>query len=541
VSAIPSWTKFFQPSRFFSAAGVLFALVGCAPERAADLVELHEVSSQAVESRSELELRGADFPAGREADVTFRGVLYAPGAEPRRVSWSLRPRAESSTRIPLGIGSPELAAWLAGSPHGTFRGEILVEFRPLRAGGPTLLGRLGDQELDVFGAPSGGSARDADAFEHFLQVDLDSQFRVLEVGVGGPGEAAGLLVGDRVVALDGVHLVRSDDLVPRPRGDTAELRVERPGTLDSAILVADKTGFESSSSPSGYAASLILLGGLLALLVIARPPALLRWLSFQNAIEARPRGRASTWIQPGTLTGLTLALGLLMWTSRESWPKGLPHGSTLLLALAVVLAVGAALEKAVRLGQLLLLMPLVFGGLAGGFESGDWGLWSHPLSLHSPLLLSSPWFLLLGLGAWVALLGLGRSQDQNKSTVLADVILGVLTVLWVSTFLAPAASWPTVVKAVYTAWAAVLQSVLVAWFRRSMPDPGFHSLVVRLALGLMVFGLAFYALTFRFDVLRRLPGLEQATLTFFVVLAGAGAWAIFRVFTRQARLVDPWV
>ena len=63
---------------------------------------------------------------------------------------------------------------------------------------------------------------------------------VAEIPEGGPGEAAGLMVGDMIISMDGVEIASSDDIIgvrdSHEVGDEIEIVVLRDGEELTLIL-----------------------------------------------------------------------------------------------------------------------------------------------------------------------------------------------------------------------------------------------------------------------------------------------------------------
>ncbi len=278
-------------------------LPSCAPGRAPELVEVREVGPHSVERGTRLELEGAGFPERRAARVAFVGEVFRPGEAPRQVTIRATAHADSRSQLALGVGPELLGRFLDGAAHATFRGEVVVGFSARSQEAPALSGKLDRVVLDFFGDQAtrhGAELRASEegkAFSEFLGLRLSETFEVTEVRSGGEGERAGLLVGDRVVAVDGVRVDTLGDLSPRPDGRESELVVRRPGVGEFARPI-DRGGFRPLRL-ADLAQGVALVGAALVLLVLlvgtrGRWWALLeaRWGERVEAARREPGGTA---------------------------------------------------------------------------------------------------------------------------------------------------------------------------------------------------------------------------------------------------------
>lgn len=237
-----------EPWRGLLLFAVLAVMPACAPDRGPDLLQIEEVTPHAVERGTHLELAGAGFPDRRTAQVAFVGKVHRPGEPPRAVSVRTTARADSRSHLTLAVGGELLERFLDGAPHGTFRGSVVVAFAARSADAPPLGGKLDGIVMDFFGDAAERRGAEAElgkegkAFADFLGIRLNESFEITELSAHGEGERAGLAIGDRVIALDGVRLDAEGDLAPRPDGRSSEISVRRAG-LGELVRPLDRTGF----------------------------------------------------------------------------------------------------------------------------------------------------------------------------------------------------------------------------------------------------------------------------------------------------------
>ena len=175
----------------------LVGVLGCAPGRSPELLEVDEVTPHAVERGTHLELGGAGFPDRRVAQVAFVGLVHRPAEAPRAVTVRTTADADSRSHLRLTVGGELLAQFLEGAPHATFRGSVVVGFAARSQDAPALSGKLDGVVLDLFGDQAVRSGAEQSlseqgkAFSEFLGLKLSESFEVTEVRPGSEGSAPG--------------------------------------------------------------------------------------------------------------------------------------------------------------------------------------------------------------------------------------------------------------------------------------------------------------------------------------------------------------
>jgi hypothetical protein len=295
-----------------NAAWLLVALVlpagACQPASGPALVEVKGVLSTRLREGDVLELRGQSFPEGRAAEVTLRGEVSRPGhPRTRRFELSLPGRSIGAHAVAVDVTRP-VERTLTGSgdaAHATFHGSIEVSFPPRVARTPPVTGVLADVTLDFLPAEGDANALSARQeegrkFAEFAGILLAEDVTVPTVAGVMPSsvaERAGVLAGDRLLELAGVHLLAVDDLVPPPRARSVELVVGRAGNDDGRRLVLDATGFRPLSSRDWGLAAGLVVGALALLFLLVSPFG--RALSFvEHRLAERLRSRAAPASRP---------------------------------------------------------------------------------------------------------------------------------------------------------------------------------------------------------------------------------------------------
>ena len=188
---------------------------------------------EAVESRVVLEgqrvvLRGQGLVPGARATAQLHGQMHRAGEAPAPVDARTLAVVVSAERVEL-IPPPSLFE----GGHSTFRGEVALTLRPSAEG----------QEMSahadglVFDAVAPNDAVLSQGRRGELARAFMSQWGMDAVRDDGEGllvtrvddksraDATGLQVGDRLVTVGGLHVLRLEDLAPGPEGGwSAEVR-----------------------------------------------------------------------------------------------------------------------------------------------------------------------------------------------------------------------------------------------------------------------------------------------------------------------------
>ena len=261
---------------------VIFALLlaGCSPASGPALVQITGTATTLLREGDVLELRGESFPEGRNAEVTLRGEVARPGLAPvRDFQVSVPGRSASTHSVAVDVTRPFERTFSGTTEpvHATFHGSIEVSFAPRLAGTPPVTGVLPDVRLDFI--PAEGDLATSETrrddglkFAAFIGVLLPDAEPLTVAGVmpGGVAERAGVVQGDRLLALGGVNVLGAGDFLPAPRARTSDLVVERAGG-ERKRLVLDVAGFQPVSARElGLAAGVV--AGVLALLLLFASP-----------------------------------------------------------------------------------------------------------------------------------------------------------------------------------------------------------------------------------------------------------------------------
>jgi hypothetical protein len=331
---------------------LIFALLlaGCSSATGPALVQITGTATTLLREGDVLELRGESFPEGRNAEVTLRGEVARAGLAPvRSFQVTVPGRSASTHTVAIDVTRPFERTFSGTTEpvHATFHGSIEISFAPRLAGTPPVTGVLPDVRLDFI--PAEGSAAASEArreqglkFASFIGVLLPDSGPLSVAGVmpGSVAERAGVLLGDRLVALGGVNVLGPGDLLPAPRARAAELVVERGGG-EPKRLVLDVAGFHPvSPGDLGLAAGAV--AGVLALLLLLASP-FGRALSFvEHRLAERLRHRER----------LAMPRSGLAAPRRSSWSRLLgllPTGAPTYLLFAGASALLAALSLGIPL------------------------------------------------------------------------------------------------------------------------------------------------------------------------------------------------
>ncbi len=262
------------------------------------LVDVFEIGPRSVERHERLEVRGAGFPPGRSASVSFRGVVNSPGERPAHVDILAQGKVTSDETLAIAFDETlenRFAARGGELRHGTFHGTVEVRFAV--PGGAPVHGARDGIELDI--RPKAHLDEDAD--ERGRQVlaklgattsDDDDLLMIGELAPGGVAERHGLLPGDRIVEFAGVRVHGgadvSEDNVPRP----LVIRYLRDGEANERSVMIDAPPF-ARALPTWVTFAMVGFAAfaLLASLLVSRR--LTRVRRFEIALGALLRERPS--------------------------------------------------------------------------------------------------------------------------------------------------------------------------------------------------------------------------------------------------------
>jgi NADH-quinone oxidoreductase subunit H len=285
--------------------GLLFALalafvMGCDRQIAPPLVDVTELSPREVEPGDRLEVHGAGFPQGRTGRLTFDGTVYRAGEGPSRVVVDADGTVVTPDRIEVVVRDA-FAARFCGrgdrAAHATFRGDVQVAFASMTPDAPPLTGMIRSVSLDVLPSSSSAIVAEARTGEgsrvlSFLGVvpaaPTSRGIPIEKVAPGSPAERARILVGDVIVAVDGVHVLSFADLVPAS-SRSAELTIRHGDTGLEETQTISVVQYTGERVPKEYAPALVLVGLAIAamiILVLPGPPML---ATIEMRIAARLR------------------------------------------------------------------------------------------------------------------------------------------------------------------------------------------------------------------------------------------------------------
>lgn len=263
----------------------MLSLLGCErPWVAPPLVDVSELTPHDVEPGDRLEIHGTGFPQGRSGKVLLEGTIYRPGESPRTGE---RIEAEGTVVTPDHLEivvRDSFAERFCGrgdrAAHATFRGDVQVSFASNNPGAPPLVGRLRGTTLDV--QPS--SARAASLEARTKEGNRLLQFLGLIVGAptprglpieqvthGSPADRAGFMVGDIIVAFDGVHVLNIGDIIPAS-ARSAEITIRHGDTGAEEAKTVSLIEFSGERVPTEYAPALVIVGLAIAMLLMLLLP-----------------------------------------------------------------------------------------------------------------------------------------------------------------------------------------------------------------------------------------------------------------------------
>lgn len=315
---------------------------GCEPSLEADLLSVDDVAPRRVEPGRTLAITGAGFPPGRAARVRLEGQLHLPGASPRPIVLLAEGRATAADAIEVRFDDVSMGAV---EERGTFRGRVVVAFDGAE-GRHEVVGRSGEQVLDLHPPEDGGvgaelararrAARTIDALGLVLgeEPPRDPGLPIEMILAGSVAEQAGLIVGDRLLELDGVRLHRLSDAIPAPGDAEATLRVARRGEPIAFEVTLPLRETAEGPSSEVIAAAVVALTWLLALALLLAPSA-----SAVDGVARRARATARAVLsRPRTLRAHRVGRWVLGAAFLAAWPVLARHGWLVMPLEALLLA-----------------------------------------------------------------------------------------------------------------------------------------------------------------------------------------------------------
>jgi NADH-quinone oxidoreductase subunit H len=260
-------------------------LAACDRDGVPPLVEVSEVSPREIEVGDRIELRGAGFPQGRAARVTFRGTLFRPGHQPvHSASIEGEGVVLSTDRIEIVVSEP-LEERFCGhgdkAAHTTMTGDVEVAFASSAPGAPPLVGVMHGMTLDISPSSVRASVLESRTAEGtrvlaFLGVTpgvaTPRGLPIEKLAPGSAGDQAGFQPGDLISAVDGVHVREIADVTPASaRSAQITLRHGDSGTEETKTVAM--VGYAGERIPTEYGPALLLVGLALAALVLLVIPA----------------------------------------------------------------------------------------------------------------------------------------------------------------------------------------------------------------------------------------------------------------------------
>jgi hypothetical protein len=232
-----------------------------------------------------MELRGAGFPQGRTARVTYRGTLLRPGQKPiHGATIEAEGVVAAADRIEVVVSEP-LEERFCGhgdkAAHTTMTGDVEVAFSSSAPGAPPLVGVMHGMTLDITPSSVRASVVESRTAEGarvlaFLGVTpgvaTPRGLPIEKLAPGSVGDLAGFQPGDLISAVDGVHVREVSDVTPASaRSAQITLRHGDSGTEETKAVAM--IGYAGERIPMEYGPALLVVGLALAALVLLIIPA----------------------------------------------------------------------------------------------------------------------------------------------------------------------------------------------------------------------------------------------------------------------------
>ncbi len=290
----------FRGAVLLLSLALLLVVAGCDRDGLPPLVEVTEISPRALEVGDRVEIRGAGFPQGRVARITFKGSLLRPGRAETSGSIRADGMVTSTDRIEV-IVTDAVEEGFCGhgdrAAHTTMNGDVEVAFTSSMPGAAPLVGVMHGVSLDVVPSSVRSSVLEARATEGmrvltYLGITPGPAsargIPIDKLDAGSPGERAGFQVGDVVAGVDGVHVREVADVTPAS-ARSAKITIRHGESGSEETKTVPMVGYASERIPVEYAPALLVVGVALAVLVLLVLPAPLLASELEQRMARRLR------------------------------------------------------------------------------------------------------------------------------------------------------------------------------------------------------------------------------------------------------------
>lgn len=426
-----SMARWVVPVLRFWLLSVVFAMVGCASERAVpELVTLTELAPKSASAGDVVEVRGVGLPVGEvgAARVVFRGDVSRPGERPLRgQSIEVENAKIERDKVTFEL-TPELLDRFCGSGddalHTTFRGSVEVWFPNAASALPVHGSIHGVSVLEIEPraprrAMVEARAEQAAEAHAFLGLVLEPAgglgMLVKAVRPDSPAARGGVHENDIIVVFDGVSSLAATDVLPSGHERAASVVVMRGD--ERVELSLDMTGYRGDAAREAVGAVAVL--GALALLLLllgTRASGALSWL-----VHRLDRAAASRATLGGPFVGLVRQATRTDGASAKSAlgfaaPLLVFAGATATFAILPYAELRGSSEVDLTLLYLVSVTSLVTMSLVtGGWSEGGAGIKVRLRALATVIVCELP--AACALGAVVLSTGSVRASDIAAAQV----------------------------------------------------------------------------------------------------------------------------
>jgi NADH:ubiquinone oxidoreductase subunit H len=296
--------------RILACASVLLA---CGRDSLPPLLTVTSVGPAHIEVGERLEIRGAGFPAGRPANIVFRGSIAKPGEDlDKGAEIHLHGTAVSESSIEVEVDEEASVSFARSARHATFQGEVEVAFSSTE--GAPVYGVLAGTTLDIRNVrvdddEASTAAGIAFLKGHGMTIDASPMgIRVSEIDPGSAAEVAGIAPGDRLLAYGPLQVLEASDFARGASSPFVDMLVRRSASgADERVRLELRMDALRPANTVVWGGTFALFLAVMLSLLLAHPSP--RLLSFARLLKAR--GSASwTTLLPET-TDLALTFGVL--------------------------------------------------------------------------------------------------------------------------------------------------------------------------------------------------------------------------------------
>jgi NADH:ubiquinone oxidoreductase subunit H len=287
-------------------------LLACGRDSLPPLLTVTSVGPAHIEVGERLEIRGAGFPAGRPANIVFRGSIAKPGEDlDKNAEIHLRGTAVSESSIEVELDEEASVSFARSARHATFQGEVEVAFSSTE--GAPVYGVLGGTLLDIRNVRVDDDEASTAAGLAFLKghgVTIDASpmgIRVSEIDPGSAAEVSGIAPGDRLLAYGPLQVLEASDFARGSSSPFVDMLVRRSASgAEEHVRLELRMDALRPANTVVWGGTFVLFLAVMVSLLLAHPSP--RLLSFARLLKARGAASWTTLLPEKAQLALTFGV-----------------------------------------------------------------------------------------------------------------------------------------------------------------------------------------------------------------------------------------